>query len=380
MGKLIEIENLRTYFFLPGYAVRAVDGISFSVDEGETVGIVGESGCGKSQTSMSIMRLVPDPPGKIIQGQIKFDGKDLLKLSEDEMRKVRGNDVSMIFQEPMTSLNPVLTIGFQIAEVLMLHRKLSPSDADKEAARLLKMVGISDPEERLKEYPFQLSGGLRQRVMIAIAMACQPKLLIADEPTTALDVTIQAQILRLMKKLQEEKNMATMFITHDLAVIANFTTRVIVMYAGVIVEDSSVHDLFKKPLHPYTQGLLGSIPVMNEASKNDEGKRKRLYTIPGTLPDPKRFPVGCRFASRCPKAMKQCWEAEPEIVEVENGRKVRCFLYSPTIRQDPTIKSIEILAKHGGKAWLKEVERREKAKAKSGAKNKALENPVQGDK
>jgi peptide/nickel transport system ATP-binding protein len=364
MGKLIDVKDLRTYFFLPGYAVRAVDGISFSVDEGETLGIVGESGCGKSQTSMSLMRLVPNPPGKIINGTVNFEGRDLLKISEEEMRKVRGNDISMIFQEPMTSLNPVLTIGFQIAEVLMLHRKLTLAEAEKEAASLLKLVGISDPEERLKEYPFQLSGGLRQRVMIAIAMACEPKLLIADEPTTALDVTIQAQILRLIRNLQEKKNMATMFITHDLAVIASFTQRVIVMYAGVIVEDSPVRDLFKKPLHPYSQGLLGSIPVLNEAKKTDEGKRKHLYTIPGSLPDPKQFPKGCRFASRCPKAMKQCWEAEPELVQVENGRKVRCFLYSPQVREFSTITSEEVLAQHGGKNWQKELDRRRKEKAK----------------
>ncbi|NCN05356.1 MAG: ABC transporter ATP-binding protein [Spirochaetales bacterium] len=361
MGTLLDIQELRTYFFLPGYAVRAVDGISFTVQEGETLGIVGESGCGKSQTSMSIMRLVPDPPGKIIQGSINFEGRDLLKISEEEMRSVRGNDISMIFQEPMTSLNPVLTIGFQIAEVLMLHRGLSLLEAQKEAASLLSMVGISDSEERLKEYPFQLSGGLRQRVMIAIAMACQPKLLIADEPTTALDVTIQAQILRLIRKLQDERNMATMFITHDLAVIANFTQRVIVMYAGVIVEDSPVLSLFRKPLHPYSQGLLGSIPVLNEAKRTDQGQRRHLYTIPGSLPDPKRFPKGCRFASRCPKAMKQCWEAEPELVEVEDGRKVRCFLYSPEVRTNPTVSSPEVLAQFGGKTWKAEVQRREKA-------------------
>jgi oligopeptide/dipeptide ABC transporter ATP-binding protein len=365
---LLDIQDLRTYFFLPGYAVRAVDGVSFTVNEGETLGIVGESGCGKSQTSMSIMGLVPDPPGKIVGGQIKFEGRDLLKVAPEAMRKVRGNDISMIFQEPMTSLNPVLTIGFQISEVLILHRHMDAVEAEQEAAHLLDMVGISDPHERLKEYPFQLSGGLRQRVMIAIAMACQPKLLIADEPTTALDVTIQAQILRLMRSLQQERNMATMFITHDLAVIASFTERVIVMYAGVVVEDSPVKDVFKKPLHPYTQGLLGSIPVLNEAKRDELGKRRHLYTIPGSLPDPKRFPKGCRFASRCPKAMDKCWQAEPELVQIENNRKVRCFLYSDEVRDNPTINSIEELASHGGKNWLREVRRREKNNEKSGSK------------
>ncbi|WP_081942108.1 ABC transporter ATP-binding protein [Spirochaeta lutea] len=364
---LLDIQDLRTYFFLPGYAVRAVDGVSFSISQGETLGIVGESGCGKSQTSMSIMGLVPDPPGKIVGGSINFQGRDLLSLNQEAMRKVRGNDISMIFQEPMTSLNPVFTIGFQIAEVLMLHRDMSPKEAEAEAAHLLAMVGISDPHERLKEYPFQLSGGLRQRVMIAIAMACQPQLLIADEPTTALDVTIQAQILRLMRSLQLEKNMATMFITHDLAVIASFTERVIVMYSGVVVEDSPVRDIFRKALHPYTQGLLGSIPVLNEAKRDDQGKRRHLYTIPGTLPDPKRFPKGCRFASRCPKAMKKCWEAEPELVQIENNRKVRCFLYSDEVRDQATITSMEELGKLGGKNWLREVNRREKKNTKTGS-------------
>lgn len=358
MSNLLEVKNLRTYFFLPGYAVRAVDGISFSVREGETVGIVGESGCGKSQTSMSIMRLVPDPPGKIVSGEILLNGKDILVASDEEMRDIRGNDISMIFQEPMTSLNPVLTIGFQIIEVLMLHRDMTLEEAEDEAAQLLSMVGISDARERLKEYPFQLSGGLRQRVMIAIAMACQPHLLIADEPTTALDVTIQAQILRLVAKLQQEKNMATMFITHDLAVIASFTERVVVMYAGVIVEDSPVHDLFKSPLHPYTVGLLGSIPVLNEVKISEDGKRKTLYNIPGTLPDPKRTPKGCRFASRCPRVMPKCLEAEPELVEVAPGRKVACFLHADAVREEPTITDYEVLAKHGGKTWHREVQRR----------------------
>jgi peptide/nickel transport system ATP-binding protein len=365
MKPLLEIKDLRTYFFMPGYVVRAVDGISLTIHEGETVGIVGESGCGKSQTSMSVMGLVPSPPGKIVSGQINFGTRgDLTKLHDEDYRKVRGNDISMIFQEPMTSLNPVFTIGFQITEALLLHRDMSEEAAMEEAARLLKLVGISDEKERLKEYPFQLSGGLRQRVMIAMAMACQPRLMIADEPTTALDVTIQAQILRLMKQLTEEQNMATMFITHDLAVIASFTERVVVMYAGVIVEDSPVLDIFKKPMHPYTQGLLGSIPVLGQGSRDDMGKRKLLKAIPGSLPDTKQLTRGCKFASRCPKAMAKCWEAEPALVEVEKGRKVRCFLYSDEVREQGSITDIDVLTEYGGKAWRNEFDRQEKRRAR----------------
>ncbi len=339
---LLEIQNLRTYFHMHGYTVRAVDGVDLQVMEGENVGIVGESGCGKSQTAMSIMRLVPDPPGEIIDGDILLRGKSLLKLKEEEMRKVRGNDISMIFQEPMTSLNPVFTVGYQISEGLMLHRDMSKNEAIKESIRLLKMVGISDPEERVKEYPFQLSGGLRQRVMIAMAMACEPAVMIADEPTTALDVSIQAQILRLMRDLQQKKNTATMFITHDLAVIASFTQRVMVMYAGVVVEMASVNDIFKKPLHPYTHGLLTSIPVLGDSKYRDDGSRRLLYTIPGTLPDPKRIIKGCRFTSRCPKVMKKCYEAEPELVFTEKDHKVRCYLYSDTVRETPAYLDVPV--------------------------------------
>lgn len=364
MKALLEIQDLRTYFFMPGYVLRAVDGISLTIHEGETVGIVGESGCGKSQTSMSIMGLVPSPPGKIVQGSIYFDGRDLLKLSDDEYRKVRGNDISMIFQEPMTSLNPVFTIGYQISEALMLHRNMGEAEAMEESARLLKLVGISDEKERLREYPFQLSGGLRQRVMIAIAMACRPRLMIADEPTTALDVTIQAQILRLMKQLTAEQNMATMFITHDLAVIANFTQRVIVMYAGVIVEDSPVRELFKTPLHPYTQGLMGSIPVLGQAGRDENGKRILLNAIPGSLPDPKNLTTGCKFASRCPKAMEKCRIAEPALVETELGRKVRCFLYNDTQRKSTAITDLDTLTEFGGRAWRKELDRQNRKKTK----------------
>lgn len=333
---LLDVHNLRTYFHMHGYTVHAVDGVDFFINEGENLGVVGESGCGKSQTAMSIMRLIPDPPGRIIEGEISLKGKNLLTLREDQMRRIRGNDVSMIFQEPMTSLNPVFTVGYQLSEALLLHRDMTKSEALSESTRLLKMVGISDVESRVHEYPFQLSGGLRQRVMIAMAMACEPSLMIADEPTTALDVSIQAQILRLMKDLQQTKNTATMFITHDLAVIAGFTQRVMVMYAGVVVEMASVHEIFKHPLHPYTQGLLSSIPVLGSSKNDDKGNRRLLHTIPGSLPDPKKPMIGCRFAGRCSEVMNKCREAEPELVMIDTGHQVRCFLHSDEIRKTPS--------------------------------------------
>ncbi|MFW6234231.1 MAG: ABC transporter ATP-binding protein [Spirochaetota bacterium] len=335
MDNLLEVKDLATYFFMYDYIIRAVDGVDFTLGRGETLGIVGESGCGKSITSMSLMRLVPDPPGKVVSGEVRLKGRDILGISEEDMRKVRGNEISMIFQEPMTSLNPVYTVGFQISEVLRLHRDIGKQDALKEAARLLRMVGMSDPEERVNEYPFQLSGGLRQRAMIAIAMACEPTVMIADEPTTALDVTIQAQILRLMRELKETKDTSIAFITHDLAVIASFTDRVMVMYAGVAVETASVREIFKNPLHPYTQGLLESVPVLGDKKINPDGSRKLLNAIPGSLPDARRFPRGCRFAPRCPKVMKKCWEAEPETVEVAPGHKVRCYLHHDVVRVLP---------------------------------------------
>ncbi|MFP4113638.1 MAG: ABC transporter ATP-binding protein [Spirochaetota bacterium] len=334
MDHLLEVKGLKTHFHMDGYTVRAVDGVDFTLDEGETLGIVGESGCGKSQTSMSIMRLVPDPPGRIEAGRVLFRGRDLLTISEREMRKVRGNNISMIFQEPMTSLNPVFTLGYQISEALMLHRDMTKEEALKESARLLALVGMSDPDERVNEYPFQLSGGLRQRGMIAMAMACEPDIMIADEPTTALDVTIQAQILRLMRDLKERTGTSIMFITHDLAVIASFSDRVMVMYAGVAVEQTDVRRIFKKPLHPYAQGLLGSIPVLGEVKKNPDGSRRLLNAIRGTLPDHRNFPSGCRFAPRCPRVMPRCWEAEPALVEVEVGHQVRCYLYSDEVAED----------------------------------------------
>ena len=334
MSKLLEVKGLKTHFHMHGYTVRAVDGVDFDLSTGETLGIVGESGCGKSQTSMSIMRLIPDPPGRIEAGEVLLDGTDLLKISEPQMRAIRGNRISMIFQEPMTSLNPVFSIGYQISEVLMLHREMTQEDALEESARLLDLVGISDPAERLNEYPFQLSGGLRQRVMIAIAMACEPDIMIADEPTTALDVTIQAQILRLMAELKERTGTSIMFITHDLAVIAGFSDRVMVMYAGVVVEQAPVREIFRRPLHPYTQGLLGSIPVLGEVKKNTDGSRRLLNAIPGVLPDHRNFPRGCRFAPRCKSVMARCWEAEPALVEADD-HQIRCFLHSDEVQPPP---------------------------------------------
>jgi peptide/nickel transport system ATP-binding protein len=325
---LLEVKGLKTHFHMHDHVVRAVDGVSFYLDKGETLGIVGESGCGKSITSMSIMRLIQSPPGKIEAGEIFFHDRDLLTLTEEQMRRIRGNDISMIFQEPMTSLNPVFTVGYQISEVLMLHRNMSKDEALSESTRLLKMVGISDPEERVEEYPFQLSGGLRQRVMIAMAMACEPAVLIADEPTTALDVTIQAQILRLMRDLTDQHSTSIMFITHDMAVIASFCQRVMVMYAGLVVESAPVRTMFKNSLHPYTVGLLNSIPLLGEVKRSAAGEQHLLKVIPGTLPDPKNYPKGCRFAPRCTKAMERCKHERPAFVELEPGHGVRCFLHS----------------------------------------------------
>jgi len=330
--KIIEVKGLKTHFHLHDHTVRAVDGVDFHVRAGETLGIVGESGCGKSITSMSIMGLVQSPPGKNEGGEILFHGEDLLKATNARMRQIRGNKISMIFQEPMTSLNPVYTVGFQISEVLMLHQNMSKEEALAESERLLDLVGISDPHERVHEYPFQLSGGLRQRVMIAMAMACQPEILIADEPTTALDVTIQAQILHLMKDLKETQNTATIFITHDLAVIASFTDRVMVMYSGVCVESAPVKELFKNHMHPYTEGLLSSVPVLGEGKYDEKGERRFLKTIEGSLPDPRNYPKGCRFAPRCTKVMEKCHQSEPSLVLHGEDHEVRCFLYSDEIK------------------------------------------------
>lgn len=317
--KLLEVVNLRTSFKdKDGAMVPAVDGVSFTLNTGETLGIVGESGCGKSVTSLSILRLIPVPPGKIEAEAIRFSGTDLLGLPERNMRHIRGNEISMIFQEPMTSLNPVFTIGYQIAETLQLHQKLTRQEALAKAVEMLTKVGIPSPEQRVNEYPHQLSGGMRQRVMIAMALACNPKLLIADEPTTALDVTIQAQILDLIRDLRVEMDMSIILITHDLGVVAETADRVIVMYAGKIVEEASTLDLFEAPQHPYTEGLLNSIPKIEE-------RRERLHVISGMVPHPLLMPQGCRFNPRCPYAVEKCRETEPELMELDHNHKVSCW-------------------------------------------------------
>jgi peptide/nickel transport system ATP-binding protein len=317
---LMEVDNLKTYFYVEDGVAKAVDGVSFNIYEGETLGIVGESGSGKSVTSLSLMRLIPDPPGKIVDGKINFKGQDLLSLSYKQMRKIRGNEISMIFQEPMTSLNPVFTIGYQLMEPILLHQKKTKKEAREIAIEMLRLVGIPSPEKRLNNYPHQFSGGMRQRVMIAMALACNPSLLIADEPTTALDVTIQAQILELMHKIKEEKEQAAiMLITHDLAVVAQVCERVIVMYGGKIQEIATVEEIFSNPLHPYTQGLLDSIP-------HPEKDKGRLRAIKGMVPSIFEFPKGCKFCTRCDKVMDKCCEEEPPLVEVSEGHKVRCHL------------------------------------------------------
>ncbi|HEY3313706.1 MAG TPA: ABC transporter ATP-binding protein [Bacillota bacterium] len=311
MPPLVEVKDLHTEFHTEDGLVKAVDGVSLHIDRGETLGVVGESDCGKSVTALSIMRLIAWPPGKVASGRITFDGRDILKLREDEMRKIRGNDISMIFQEPMTSLNPVFTVGDQIAEAIELHQRLKRREAMDKAVEMLRLVGIPLPERRVNEYPHQMSGGMRQRVMIAMALSCNPKLLIADEPTTALDVTIQAQILELMKKLKQELGTAIMLITHDLGVVAEMAQRVVVMYAGKVVEESPVVDLYQHPRHPYTQGLLMSIPRLN-------APKERLHVIEGVVPSLMNLPPGCRFASRCPGVMDRCRREDP-VLQVVGG-------------------------------------------------------------
>ncbi|MBA4536459.1 ABC transporter ATP-binding protein [Bacillus aquiflavi] len=320
MTALLEVKNLKTYFKKKKLDIPAVDGVDLTINKGETVALVGESGSGKSITSLSIMRLIPSPPGKIVAGEINFAGQDLVKLSEDEMCKIRGNDISMIFQEPMTSLNPVLTIGEQITEVLIYHQKMTKSAASKRAIEMLEMVGFSRAAEIMNEYPHRLSGGMRQRVMIAMAMSCNPKLLIADEPTTALDVTIQAQILDLMKEVSKKYNTSILIITHDLGVVSEVAERVVVMYCGQVVEEAKVDDLFEDPKHPYTIGLMGSIPSI-------EGDSERLQSIDGNVPPPEHFPKGCRFAPRCPHAFERCSMEMPQLKTVNGNRTVRCFLH-----------------------------------------------------
>lgn len=319
MEPLLEVSGLKTEFLTPDGVVRAVDGVDFTLHRGETLGIVGESGCGKSVTSLSVMRLLAKDTSRIAGGKILFEGRDLLTLPEKEVQSLRGNRIAMIFQEPMTSLNPVFKIGNQIVEALRFHLKLGKKEASDKAVELLKRVGIPRPEMIAKEYPHQLSGGMRQRVMIAMAMACNPSVLIADEPTTALDVTIQAQILNLMRKLQEENETAILLITHDLGVVAEMCERVVVMYAGQVVEEALVKDLFKNPQHPYTKGLLKSLPSL-------AGKEKRLSSIPGQVPNPLEMPKGCRFAPRCSERRSHCEGVQPELTLVAPGHQCRCLL------------------------------------------------------
>ena len=323
MPHLLEVKNLRTQFQTRAGLVRAVDGVSFHLDGGELLGLVGESGCGKSITALSVMRLVA-PPGKIVAGEIAFDGKNLLSLSDSEMRQIRGDDIAMIFQDPMTSLNPVFTVGEQIAEALRLHRKLDRKAARAAAIDAMREVSIPDPARRADDYPHQLSGGMRQRVMIAMALACDPKLLIADEPTTALDVTIQAQILELLNELRKTRELAVLLITHDLGVVAEVADRVAVMYTGKIVEEAPVNELFARPRHPYTEGLLRSVPKL---TMEHVAKKERLETIEGVVPNPTDLPPGCHFAPRCQYRMPRCEEGEIPLYELEGDVRVRCVLF-----------------------------------------------------
>ncbi len=320
----LEVKDLQTWFYTRQGIVKAVDGVSFNLRKGETLGIVGESGCGKSITALSVMRLVPDPPGRIIGGRVTLDGRDLLDLDEAAMRLVRGNDISMIFQEPMTSLNPVLTIGYQIAEALILHRDLSRAEALSRAVEMLDMMRIPEPAQRAREYPHQLSGGMRQRAMIAMALACNPKVLIADEPTTALDVTIQAQILDLIVRLQQELGTAVILITHDLGVVAETTQRIIVMYAGRKVEEADVVPLFSNPMHPYTHGLMASVPRLAIMS-GEESAVDRLEEIPGIVPPLNNLPPGCAFAPRCRFADDRCRAEYPPYLEKQPGHWAACW-------------------------------------------------------
>jgi len=322
---LLDVTDLRTYFFLRGGILKAVDGVSFALKPHETLAIVGESGCGKSMTALSLMRLIPDPPGKVVGGSVKLDGRDLLALDERAMRQVRGKDISMIFQEPMTSLNPVMTIGNQIAEALLLHEGLSRPDALRRAVEILRLVRIPEPEQRLKEYPHQLSGGMRQRVMIAMALACNPKVLLADEPTTALDVTIQAQILDIILDLQKKLGTAVILITHDLGVVAETAQRVIVMYAGRKVEEALVGELFARPLHPYTHGLMASIPRLELMRGGTGETKRRLEEIKGIVPALTNLPVGCTFAPRCPFALEKCRREFPPYEEKRPGHWAACW-------------------------------------------------------
>ncbi len=319
MATLLEIEGLKTQFFTSAGTVKAVDGVSYTVEQGETVAVVGESGCGKSVTALSILRLIPWPPGRIIDGHIRFDNKDLLSLDEESMREIRGRDIGMIFQEPMTSLNPVLSIGLQLTETLVTHMGITQEAAQRRAVELLEMVGISEPNRRLKQYPHHLSGGMRQRVMIAIALSCEPKLIIADEPTTALDVTIQAQILELMKDLTRKLNVAMIIITHNLGVVARYADRVNVMYAGKIIESGSANDIYHAPKHPYTLALLKSIPRM------DQARQAKLDPVEGQPPDLTKLDDGCAFRPRCRYAIDRCNADFPLLEQVGEGHFSACW-------------------------------------------------------
>jgi oligopeptide/dipeptide ABC transporter ATP-binding protein len=328
MSHLLEVKNLHTYFQTREGLVCAVAGVNLHLDRGELLGLVGESGCGKSMTALSVMRLI-SPPGKIVAGEILFEGKNLLQFSNAEMRHVRGNDIAMIFQDPMTSLNPVFTVGEQIAEALRLHRGLSRKKARAAAIDAMREVSIPDPALRADDYPHQLSGGMRQRIMIAMALACDPKVLIADEPTTALDVTIQAQILDLLNQLRKTRDLAVLLITHDLGVVAEVAERVAVMYTGKIVEDASVDELFARPRHPYTEGLLRSVPKL---TAKDVVKAERLQTIEGTVPKPTALPPGCHFEPRCTYRLPRCREDEIPLYDVGPGVQVRCVLFDPAMK------------------------------------------------
>jgi oligopeptide/dipeptide ABC transporter ATP-binding protein len=321
---LLEVKNLKTHFFTYDGVAKAVDDVSFDVDAGEMVGIVGESGSGKSVTARSIMRLVQTPPGKIVGGSICFEGRSLLELSGKQMQDVRGNQISMIFQEPMTALNPVYTVGYQLREVILKHQQQTKGEALALAEEMLRLVGIASPGQRLNEYPFQMSGGMRQRVIIAMALACRPKLILADEPTTALDVTIQAQIIELIRELSEELGTAMLLITHDLGVTAETVERVLVMYAGQVVEEAPADDLFENPLHPYTVGLMNSVPSLSSKLTKDSG---RLTEIPGVVPQLNDLPAHCYFYERCPKREQACLGQIPNLKTLDNGRKARCILY-----------------------------------------------------
>lgn len=334
MNYLLEVKNLKTYFIQKDRTLPAVDGVEFHVKKGETVALVGESGCGKSLTSLSIMGLIPQPGGKIVDGSIKLEGVELTELKEKELQKIRGKEISMIFQEPMTSLNPVLTIGEQIIEVITYHQNVSREEARKIGIELLETVGFSRADEIMDDYPHRLSGGMRQRVMIAIAMSCNPKLLIADEPTTALDVTIQAQIMELLRELTKQFDTSILLITHDLGVVSELAERVIVMYAGQVVEEATLEEIFLEPLHPYTKGLIDSVPSLS-------GEIKELKAIKGNVPPLENLPKGCRFAPRCEHAFERCWQAAPELNKISDSRKVRCFLYD----DETSVKQLKLVNK-----------------------------------